>query len=168
MTEAEQRLQHIASIFDEVNRTYFGGVIPAPTVSINTRMTHTAGQVDCRTWAMDISPEYHDHYGWEEELVETVKHEAVHLYLAHMKRPAGHTSEFKAICVRIGASHYSKPMPRHRRHYRYLVQCPRCWVPRYRRGWRRDLACRECCKKYNGGRYSPQFALQLVKREIVQ
>jgi predicted SprT family Zn-dependent metalloprotease len=167
MTDTEQRLQRIARTFADVNRTYFEGVIPTPTFIINKRMTCTAGQVCYRSWTMEISPAYHDHYGWEDELDDTVKHETVHLYLVHMWRPGGHTKEFKAICERVGASLYSKPMPRRRPRYRYLVQCPQCRAQHWRGIWTRTVACRACCAAYNEGRFTPRFAFLLVTREIV-
>jgi predicted SprT family Zn-dependent metalloprotease len=167
MADIDQRLQLIAQTFAEVNHAYFDGVIPAPAIILNTKMTHTAGRVWIDQWTMEISSAYHDHYGWEAELVCTVKHEVIHLYLAHMKRPSGHTKEFKAICARIGTSRWCRPMPRRRPRYLYLVQCPQCHVPRWRGSWSTGLACGECCDRYNDGRYSPQFGLTLVKREIV-
>jgi predicted SprT family Zn-dependent metalloprotease len=164
---ADQRLQRIAQIFDEVNRTYFDGVIPVPRFLLSTRMTRVAGAVQCDDWTMSISVPYFNRYGWEEALVATIKHEAIHLYLAHRGRPHGHTKEFNAQCLRIGASRWSMSMPRRRLRYRYLVHCPKCGKQWSLGRWRRDLACSVCCKTYNKGKYTPEFVLTLVKRETL-
>jgi predicted SprT family Zn-dependent metalloprotease len=164
--QTENRLQRIARAFDMVNRTYFEGVIPTPTYRISTRMTNAAGMVYTDQWLMVISAPYFNHYGWESELRDTIAHECIHLFLAHVGRPSGHTKEFTAHCARIGATRHCKPMPRRRPHYRYLVQCPRCLTRGYRGSWSRGLACGACCEKYNEGRYSPRFALKLLRRTV--
>jgi hypothetical protein len=168
MAEMERRLQLIANTFTEVNRTYFDGVIPAPKILINPRTWQTAGRVFIARWTMEISAQYFDHYGWEEELLCTVKHEAIHLYLAHMKRPFGHTKAFTAICARIGATRHCKAMPRRRPRYRYLVQCPQCRGRWYCGSWNPRVACKACCAVYNEGHFSPQFVLELVERVVVE
>jgi predicted SprT family Zn-dependent metalloprotease len=162
--QTENRLQRIARAFDMVNRTYFGGVIPTPSYRVSTRMTFRAGKVFTDEWVMVISVPYHERYGWDGDLVCTVKHEAVHLYLAHMKRPDGHTDEFKEICARIGGSLRGKPMPRRRPWYRYLLQCPHCQCLQQPLRWCKGLACRACCDKYNDGRHSPQFVFKVLRR----
>jgi predicted SprT family Zn-dependent metalloprotease len=165
--QTENRLQLIAFVFDEVNLIYFDGVIPTPSFHISTRMTHTAAEVFTDEWVMVISGPYHDCYGWEAELRDTIKHECVHLYLATMQRPDGHTAEFNAICARIGATRFCKPMPRRRPHYRYLVECPRCMVRQVLGSWKARMACGACCEKHNGGHYSSQFVLNLLKRTVI-
>ena len=67
----DERLQHVVQIFNEVNRTYFDGVIPAPTISLNPRLTHTAGRVWYDRWTMEISIPYFNTYGWGADLVDT-------------------------------------------------------------------------------------------------
>ena len=162
----DSRLQRIAQIFDEVNRTYFAGAIRAPRFLLSTRLTCTAGWVAYDDgWTMAISVPYHDHYDWEDELVDTIKHETIHLYLAYSyNRSCGHSKEFKQICQRIGASPWGKAMPRRRDHYRYHVVCPHCGRQVVRGSWHPELACSACCDTYNGGRFAPQFRFTLVKR----
>src|SRR5215475_15094068 len=163
----DDRLHRIAQVFDDVNRTYFDGVIPTPTFLLNTRMASTAGRAWGDKWMMEISVPYHEEHGWEDELVDTVKHEAVHLYLACRLRPAGHTREFKTICARIGATRWCKAMPRRRPHYRYRVRCEHCGHEGLHGSWRQDLACGACCQAHNGGRYTPKFQLTLLTRSTL-
>jgi predicted SprT family Zn-dependent metalloprotease len=165
--ETDARLERIADIFNEVNRDYFEGAIPTPKFVINNRLTRIFGRASSRRWSMEISPSYHDYHGWDYELVGSVKHETVHLYLYHMGRPWGHTKEFREICARIGGSQYAKPTPRRRPRYRYLMQCPQCEDRHYRGTLGTNLACADCCNYYNAGNFSDKFRLTLISREIL-
>ena len=148
---AEQQQHRIAQIFDEVNRTYFACAIPAPTFRLSTRMTRIAGSVQCDAWTMTLSVPYFNRYGWEGDLVATIKHEAIHLYLAHLGRPHGHTEEFAAHCLRIGASRRSKAMPRRRPRYRYIVHCAHCGKRWTCGTWRRDWRVRRAARPTTRG-----------------
>jgi hypothetical protein len=160
-TRQDELLRLVASTFDTINRQYFSGVIPTPTCRLSTRMTRCAGKVFYRSWTMGISVPYHERHGWDGELVDTIKHECIHLYLKHVNRPTGHTPEFKAICSRIGARRYAYAMPR--RPYRYEWQCPHCKCTRYTRRWQSNVACGGCCQIFNHGRYARQFNFVLVR-----
>jgi predicted SprT family Zn-dependent metalloprotease len=159
-------MQHIARIFKQVNREHFRSVIRTPTFVINTRKSRTAGTADLTDWTLEISAPYHDHHGWNAELVDTVKHEVIHFYLFERQRPTGHTTEFKAIAARIGCSVWAKAMPRTRPQWVYTLQCPHCRVLTRSRRWCRTWACGNCCAKYNNGRGDKRFALILVSREL--
>jgi hypothetical protein len=124
-------------------------------------MVNVAGKVFYRPWTMVISMPYHDRYGWVDELLDTVKHECIHLYLKHLDRPPGHTKEFKAICAQIGARRYAYAMPR--RPYVYEWQCPNCKHISYTRRWQSNVACGDCCNLHNHGRYTRKFKLVLVR-----
>jgi hypothetical protein len=124
-------------------------------------MSNVAGKVIYRSWTVVISVPYHDQYGWDGELLDTVKHECIHLYLKHLKRPPGHTKEFKAICEQIGARRYAYAMPR--RPYLYEWQCPGCQRLHHTRRWRANFACGLCCNLHNHGRYTRKFKFVLVR-----
>ena len=157
----DELIRLVTGVFHDVNQQYFNGVIPTPACRLSTRMIYFAGKVFFRPWTMVISIPYHDRYGWDGELLDTIKHECVHLYLKHLKRPAGHTKEFKDICTQIGASLYAHDMPG--RPYRYEWQCPNCKYFSYTRRWQSNVACGFCCRLLNYGRYTPKFKLVLAR-----
>ena len=121
-----QRLECITQHFIAVNNDYFDGLIPLPTFRLNTRMIR-AGRVSPRKNVMDISIKYHNYYGWTDELVNTIKHECIHLYLYHLQEYPGHTPAFKAHCKRIGASYHCQSLfPLRKRARISIMRCPRC------------------------------------------
>ena len=123
-------------------------------------MTQTAGRVVYAPWEMSISIPYHNRFGWDTELQDTVKHEMVHLYLKTINRPPWHTVEFKVICRVIGATFHAKPMPAPDR---YEWQCPCCKVVISTRRRISRSACLVCCEKYNNGKYTAQFNFILLR-----
>jgi predicted SprT family Zn-dependent metalloprotease len=165
MAKTERRLQRIAYIFDLVNRKHFEGIIPTPQFRISSRITQTAARVWYDEWAMEVSAPYHDHHGWHDELVCNVKHEVVHLYLHYIKRPSGHTREFTRLCTGIGGTRFCKPMPRTRPRYVYLMHCDHCKGRLTSGSWKTGRACGKCCEEFNGGKYSQEFVLTLMRRD---
>ena len=110
---------------------------------------------DSRSWIIRISIPYHDVHGWGVEAEATLLHEMIHLWLSQQGRPTGHTPEFRDLATRLGAPRFAKRMPPRREH-RY--RCPSCGrEARYRR--RVTLACRPCCDRFNGGRFTRRFLL---------
>lgn len=94
----------------------------------------------------------------EDEVRDTLLHE-----IAHALTPGdGHGRKWKAKCLEIGA----KP----ERCYQaeeveqtlapYYLYCKHCGIeqPRFRRS-RRIVACRDCCNRYNSGKFSDDFQL---------
>jgi predicted SprT family Zn-dependent metalloprotease len=92
---------------------------------------------------------------------DTLLHEIAHA-LAGWR--AGHGPEWQKVARRIGAtpkrcfdtsSVSMPPAP-------YRLVCASCGAaqPRWRKT-RKRWACRDCCTRYNGGRYSERFALEL-------
>ena len=157
----DQRIEDAMTMFETINEEYFFNHIPLPTMRLSSRMTRCAGKVLFKPWEMVLSIPYHDHYGWDEELWDTVGHEMVHLYLWKLNRPTGHTKEFKAICARIGAMMWAKPLPR--ASVCYVYACQECTNRYYKcRRYRRPTACGRCCRLHNEGRYSKKFELVLV------
>jgi predicted SprT family Zn-dependent metalloprotease len=160
---AAEHLDTIQWIFDATNTDYFSGVIPTPCIRISSRLVANAGYVTYTPWAMTISAPYHDVYGWDYELMDTVQHECIHLYLAHCGKPSGHTREFKRIAAQLGVSLTARPRPLAT--YRYRWACPRCGREHLSsRRLANRVACRRCCDVYNDGRYDPRFNLILVDK----
>jgi len=97
----------------------------------------------------------------EAEVRDTLLHEVAHA-LAGPK--AGHGPVWRKLALEVGA----KP----RRCYRaeeirqppstYLLVCPSCQqaTPRHRKPTR-VYACRGCCKRFNRGRFSERYRLEL-------
>jgi ribosomal protein L37AE/L43A len=91
----------------------------------------------------------------EGEVRHTLLHE-----IAHALTPgAGHGGSWRKKCFELGIEptrcygrNVRQPLPR------YLLVCPCCGLKISReRKSRRKLACKPCCDRYNGGRYSPRY-----------
>ncbi len=148
-------LETLQALLDQLNLRHFGGRLRPPRLVLSRRMRSAAGLADYRDWAIRLSVSYHEQHGWGQELRDTLLHEMVHLWLRQRGRPSGHTPEFRALAASLGCPRYAKRMPP-RRELRY--HCPRCGASVvYRR--RVTLACRPCCDRLNGGRFSRRFLL---------
>jgi predicted SprT family Zn-dependent metalloprotease len=151
------KYRRIERIFHDVNRRYFGEKIKKPEFRLNRRM-RKAGSVDLRTWRVDISVSYHDKYGWDEELRNTLEHEMIHLYLKIAGKPTGHNRHFKEIMERIGCTLHSKP---NKGSYRYIFVCPRCGKEYKARKW---IGERYSCGVCSQDIFDRQYVLQFKSR----
>lgn len=102
-------------------------MIPTVSVEISKRLRRSAG--NCRrtlrygNWCFEIrlSQRYHDHYGWDEELNETLKHE-----LIHVRHPnCCHGDDFRTEMQRVSAERFCKSPDRDDRK-RKVYQCRAC------------------------------------------
>lgn len=152
------KVVRIEQIFQEANSRYFDGRIPRPEFKLNRRMKK-AGSVDLHRWQMDISISYHDRYGWDEELRNTVKHEMIHLYLRMIGRPTGHSPYYKEIMEEIGCTLHSKP---NRRPFKYVFECPHCRKEYKTRKW---IGKRYSCGTCSHGVFNRKYLLEF-KREL--
>lgn len=92
---------------------------------------------------------------------DTVLHEIAHALAGHR---AGHGPRWREVAKRIGATPQrcfdatTVTVPA----APYSLVCPTCGAvqPRWRQT-RKRWACRDCCERYNGGRYSERFRLEL-------
>lgn len=100
----------------------------------------------------------------ELQVEDTILHEIAHA-LAGSK--AGHGKLWKAVAVSVGANpercydtaEVTQPEGR------YKAVCPGCQQAHFmyrRRTSKKRVACTNCCKKYNGGRFSERFLLNFV------
>ena len=137
------RLDLIVSMFHRLNQDYFHSSIPLPKFRLSRRMTTSAGSVLYGTnrHTMTISIPYHDHFGWGEELVSTLKHEMIHLYLERHHGIRGHGSLFSKYCKMLGTERFCRTRPERGPVYIYI--CPNCDAEyTYRRKVR--LYCGHC------------------------
>lgn len=147
-TTDRSRMRQILSIFHSLNREHFNSSIPAPSFRLSRRMTTSAGSVlySENRHTVTISIPYHNHFGWKEELVSTLKHEMIHLYLEQTQGIRGHGSEFLKYCKIIGTERYCKSRPERKSVYYYT--CPNCHEEyKYKR--KVKLYCGICNRKKN-------------------
>jgi predicted SprT family Zn-dependent metalloprotease len=104
----------------------------------------------------------------EAEIDRTLRHELAHLlaqFRAGRRRIAPHGAEWKRACVDLAiageARCHNLPLPVRRRARKYLYVCPNCRrdFPRVR-PLRRAVACLECCRAFNRGRFDARFRLR--------
>jgi SprT protein len=138
-------------------------------VEWNARLCSAAGRAEFRRNIISLNPRLREH--GPEEIDRTLRHELAHLlaqFRAGRRRIAPHGAEWKKACQDLGiageARAHTLPFPIQQRARRFLYRCPRCGkeFPRVRR-IRRAVACLECCRKFNGGKFDSSARLQLVK-----
>jgi len=141
-------------LYAELNKRYFDGALPPCTIVFSGRMTRTAGWVRYRDLHMQLSMPYARRHGYR-ELVNTLIHEMIHVWLSVRGRPRGHTKEFRAKLVACGLEDriHALPMPPARS--RYLYVCPGCNRERYTLRKLRS-SCGHCDRVFN-----PNFRFQL-------
>lgn len=99
----------------------------------------------------------------EAQVRDTILHEIAHALAGH---EAGHGPKWQKIAAEIGAkprrcfdaAEVRQPSAR------YELHCPNCRaaMTRYRKPKRTcTYACRACCDRYNGGRFSSRYRLVL-------
>ncbi|MDP6086447.1 MAG: SprT-like domain-containing protein, partial [Nitrospinota bacterium] len=120
------RLDLVRRLFNRLNRELFGASLPAPKLRLSRRMKSSAGSVQYGSAhrTLTISIPYHDHFGWDEEIVSTMKHEMLHLHLERTRGIRGHGKVFSDMCKALGTERYCKARP-----YAgptYVYRCPMC------------------------------------------
>jgi predicted SprT family Zn-dependent metalloprotease len=137
-------------------------------VEWNARLFSAAGRADSRRNLVSLNPRLRDHDA--AEIDRTLRHELAHLlaqFRAGRRRVAPHGAEWRRACHDLGigdeARCHTLPFPVKKRARRFLYRCSRCGreFPRVRR-IKRTVACLECCRKYNQGKFDPKARLRLV------
>ena len=140
-------------------------------VEWNARLCSAAGRADSRRNLVSLNPRLHDHGAAEIE--RTLFHELAHLlaqFRAGRRRISPHGTEWRKACRDLGladeARCHSLPFPVQQRARRFLYRCSRCGkdFPRVRR-LKRTVACLDCCRKFNRGKFDPTAKLRLVEKE---
>lgn len=143
----------------------------AVQVEWNARLFSAAGRADFRRNLVSLNPRLRDHDA--AEIDRTLRHELAHLlaqFRAGRRRVPPHGTEWRQACQDLGIADESRthalPFPIQRRTRRFLYQCPRCGkeFPRVRK-IKRAVACLECCRKFNRGKFDKSAVLRLVTGE---
>jgi SprT protein len=138
-------------------------------VEWNARLFSAAGRADFRRKLVSLNPRLREHDATE--IDRTLRHEVAHLlaqFRAGRRRVAPHGTEWRKACRDLGIGDESRthalPFPIQRRARLYLYRCPRCGkdFPRVRR-IRRAVACLDCCRKFNRGKFDRTAQLKLVE-----
>jgi predicted SprT family Zn-dependent metalloprotease len=137
-------------------------------VEWNARLFSAAGRADFRRKLVSLNPRLREHDAAEIE--RTLRHELAHLlaqFRAGRRRVSPHGAEWRTACRDLGIGDESRthalPFPIQRRSRRFLYECPRCGkeFPRVRR-IKRAVACLDCCRKFNRGKFDSSAQLRLV------
>jgi predicted SprT family Zn-dependent metalloprotease len=138
-------------------------------VEWNARLFSAAGRADSRRNLISLNPRLREHDA--AEIDRTLRHELAHLlaqFRAGRRRIPPHGSAWRQACHDLGIADESRchtlPFPVKQRTRRFLYRCSRCGkdFPRVRR-LKRTIACLDCCRKFNGGKFDPAARLRLVK-----
>ena len=138
-------------------------------VEWNARLFSAAGRADFRRKLVSLNPRLREHDA--AEIDRTLRHELAHLlaqFRASRRRIAPHGAEWRKACRDLGIGDESRthalPFPIQRRSRRLLYECPRCGkeFPRVRR-IKRAVACLDCCRKFNHGKFDSSAQLRLVQ-----
>lgn len=138
-------------------------------VEWNARLFSAAGRADSRRKLVSLNPRLREQDA--AEIDRTLRHELAHLlaqFRAGRRRVAPHGAEWRKACRDLGIGDESRchalPFPIQRRARRFLYRCERCGreFPRVRR-IKRTVACLDCCRKFNRGKFDPKARLRLVE-----
>ena len=140
-------------------------------VEWNARLFSAAGRAESRRNLISLNPRLRDHDS--AEIDRTLRHELAHLlaqFRAGRRRIPPHGAEWRRACRDLGiedeARCHSLPFPVQQRARRFLYRCSRCGKEFSRvRRLKRAVACLECCRKFNGGKFDPKARLRLVEKE---
>lgn len=131
----------------------------------NARMRTTAGLANYRDALVTLNPKLAQ-FG-DAEIDKTLRHELAHL-LAHFhtgrRRIAPHGAEWKQACRDLGLPDekrcHNLPLQRRNIARKHIYRCENCRQEIRRvRPFRRRVACLECCRAHNRGRYHDNFRL---------
>jgi SprT protein len=138
-------------------------------VEWNARLFSAAGRADSRRNLISLNPRLREH--GPAEIERTLRHELAHLlaqFRAGRRRIPPHGAAWRKACRDLGIADESRchtlPFPVRKRTPRFLYRCSRCGkdFPRVRR-IKRAIACLDCCRKFNGGKFDARAQLRLVK-----
>jgi SprT protein len=138
-------------------------------VEWNARLYSAAGRADSHRKLVSLNPRLREQDA--AEIDRTLRHELAHLlaqFRAGRRRISPHGPEWRRACRDLGiadeARCHTMPFPVKKRERRFLYRCARCGkeFPRVRR-IKRTVACLDCCRKFNRGKFDPKARLRLVE-----
>jgi predicted SprT family Zn-dependent metalloprotease len=138
-------------------------------VEWNARLFSAAGRADSHRNLISLNPRLREHDA--AEIDRTLRHQLAHLlaqFRAGRRRISPHGAEWRRACRDLGiadeARCHTLPFPVKKRERRFLYKCARCGeeFPRVRR-IKRTVACLDCCRKFNRGKFDPTARLRLVE-----
>jgi predicted SprT family Zn-dependent metalloprotease len=135
----------------------------------NARMRSAAGRAYTRKLVVELNPRLAG-FG-ESEIEQTLRHELAHLvagWRAGSKRIPPHGAEWRRACADLGIrgekACHRLPLPARAVARNHTYRCPVCGVEFRRvRPFRAAVACMNCCRKHNRGRYDQRFRLEKVR-----
>ena len=138
-------------------------------VEWNARLFSAAGRADSHRNRVSLNPRLREQDA--AEIDRTLRHELAHLlaqFRAGRRRISPHGREWRRACrdldIADEARCHTLPFPVKKRERRFLYRCSRCGkeFPRVRR-IKRTVACLDCCRKFNRGKFDPKARLRLVE-----
>jgi len=150
------------SLLTSIGETRLAGSVEA---SWNPRLRTTAGRAFRHYALVEVNPALLQVSAAEVD--RTLKHELAHLVAyrrARGRKIEPHGPEWKAACAELGIPGedrcHNLSFPRIRQRRKYAYRCPNCTKEIFRvRRIRGEAACYDCCRAYNGGRFSSSFVL---------
>ena len=139
-------------MFAEFNQKFFEGRLPEVAVIYSDRMMSTAGSYSPSEKLIRIGRRYHEFF--PEELVDTLKHEMIHILFEN------HDADFKREAMRLGVSVRAKVHPALARPPKYVYVCPGCGREYPRQKRLHNASCGLCSSR---GRYDSRFKLCLKR-----
>jgi len=158
----------------ECNRLGLGRLAEKLTVSWNSRMRTAAGRAFLQTGQIELNPKLQklSDAVREAEIASTFFHELAHLISyarAKGKKIPPHGEEWKQACRDLGIPDedrcHSLDFEARKIRRKFAYTCPHCSsvIERVRR-LKKHVACYDCCRQQNGGRFDSRFAL--VERKL--
>lgn len=160
----------LKDLFREISERHFDGLLVAPTLRWNTRLSSSAGRFipprNVRLTFFPVEGPIIEIAGYLLKLEngihhirDTLAHEMIHYWLWCRRKPYGHTKEFSQKAREMGVNRYNPvPMPKP---WKYVYACGHCAKEIQTRRTLKRHACAACCKRYNKGEYHPKYALEL-------
>lgn len=146
-------------------------IAPRVTVRWNRRMRTAAGRAYYEAFRIELNPGLLTLPGVDgnAEVDRTLRHELAHLIAHHRaggRRIEPHGDEWRRACADLGipgeARCHTLPFQSRRLTKKLIYGCPACGSEIHRvRRFRVAVACYDCCRRENGGRYDDRFRLKL-------
>lgn len=139
------------------------------SVQWNPRMRTTAGRAFYEALRVELNPALLRLEGIDtrSEIDRTLRHELAHLVAYHRaerRRIDAHGEEWRQACADLGIPDESRchslPLEPRRVRKKLIYECPVCGSQIHRvRKFRQAVACYECCRQHNQGRFDNRFRL---------